>query len=148
MRWDNLRLDSTGPDDGTGPYGGTAAPPLIERNAVMRTFDTPGFRGMTFYEIHAKSIVSRVPEASKVPFRYTINPYRGCQHACSYCLGGFTPILMADGTTRPLADVRVGDGSPWRTGRGSSPAAITGSSPSAAGSMSPGPSRARTSGRS
>jgi len=109
MRWDNLRLDSTGPDDGTGPYGGTAAPPLIERNAVMRTFDTPGFRGMTFYEIHAKSIVSRVPEASKVPFRYTINPYRGCQHACSYCLGGFTPILMADGTTRPLADVRVGD---------------------------------------
>jgi DNA repair photolyase len=85
MRWDNLRLDSTGPDDGTGPHDGTDAPPLIERNAVVRTFDTPGFRGMTFYEIHAKSIVSRVPEASRVPFRYTINPYRGCQHACVYC---------------------------------------------------------------
>jgi DNA repair photolyase len=79
MRWDNLRLDSTGPDDGLD------APPLIERDAVVRTFDTPGFRGMTFYEIHAKSIVSRVPEASKVPFRYTVNPYRGCQHACRYC---------------------------------------------------------------
>jgi DNA repair photolyase len=79
MRWDNLRLDSIAPDDGLD------APPLIERGAVVRTFDTPGFRGMTFYEIHAKSIVSRVPEASKVPFRYTINPYRGCQHACSYC---------------------------------------------------------------
>jgi DNA repair photolyase len=103
MRWDNLRLDSTGPDDGLD------APPLIERDAVVRTFDTPGFRGMTFYEIHAKSIVSRVPEASKVPFRYTVNPYRGCQHACSYCADGFTPILMADGTTKPLADVRVGD---------------------------------------
>jgi DNA repair photolyase len=103
MRWDNLRLDSTGSDDRFD------APPLIERNAVVRTFDTPGFRGMTFYEIHAKSIVSRVPEASKVPFRYTINPYRGCQHACVYCVAGFTPILMADGTTRPLADVRVGD---------------------------------------
>ncbi len=75
MRWDNLRLDSTGSDDGLD------APPLIERNAVVRTFDTPGFRDMTFYEIHAKSIVSRVPEASKVPFRYTINPYRGCQHS-------------------------------------------------------------------
>jgi DNA repair photolyase len=109
MRWDNLRLDSTGPDDGTGPYNDTDAPPLIERDAVVRTFDTPGFRGMTFYEIQAKSIVSRVPEASKVPFRYTINPYRGCQHACVYCLQGFTPILMADGTTRQLADVRVGD---------------------------------------
>jgi len=79
MRWDNLRLDSTGPDDGLD------APPLIERGAVVRTFDTPGFRGMTFYEIHAKSIVSRVPEASRVPFRYTINPYRGCQHSCVYC---------------------------------------------------------------
>lgn len=109
MRWDNLRLDSTGPDDGTGPHNSTDAPPLIERNAVVRTFDTPGFRDMTFYEIHAKSIVSRVPEASKVPFRYTINPYRGCQHACSYCSPGFTPILMGDGTTRQLADVRVGD---------------------------------------
>jgi DNA repair photolyase len=40
---------------------------------------------MTFYEIQARSIVSRVPEASKVPFRWTINPYRGCQHACRYC---------------------------------------------------------------
>jgi DNA repair photolyase len=40
---------------------------------------------MTFYEVQAKSIVSRVPEASRVPFRWTINPYRGCQHACSYC---------------------------------------------------------------
>src|SRR6266567_1605794 len=79
MRWDNLRLDSTGSDDGLD------APPLIERNAVVRTFDTPGFRDMTFYEIQARSIVSRVPEASKVPFRWTINPYRGCQHSCTYC---------------------------------------------------------------
>jgi DNA repair photolyase len=103
MRWDNLRLDSTGPDDGLN------APPLIERGAVVRTFDTPGFRGMTFYEIQAKSIVSRVPEASRVPFRYTINPYRGCQHSCVYCMSGSTPILMADGSTKQLADVRVGD---------------------------------------
>jgi DNA repair photolyase len=76
MRWDSLRLDSS--DSGT-------APPLIERGAVTRTFDTPEFRGMTFYEVHAKSIVSHVPEASRMPFRWTINPYRGCSHACSYC---------------------------------------------------------------
>ena len=55
---------------------------------MVRTFDTPGFRGMTFYEVQAKSIVSKVPAASKVPFTHTINPYRGCQHACSYCLAG------------------------------------------------------------
>ena len=102
MRWDNLRLDSDG-DPGPGQV------PMFERGAVVRTFDTPGFRGMTFYEVQAKSIVSHVPESSRMPFRWTINPYRGCQHACRYCLTGFTPILMADGTTKPLADVRVGD---------------------------------------
>ncbi len=76
MRWDSLRLDSNETE---------SAPPLIERGAVVRTFDTPEFHGMTFYEVHAKSIVSRVPEASRVPFRWTINPYRGCSHSCVYC---------------------------------------------------------------
>ena len=44
-----------------------------------------------------------------MPFEWTINVYRGCSHSCSYCLGGETPILMADGRTKPLADVRIGD---------------------------------------
>jgi DNA repair photolyase len=117
MRWDNLRLDDSLPDDqDAGDVGGPspagrrdAAIPLIERGAVARTFDTPGFRGMTFYEVHAKSVVNRVPEASRMPFRWTINPYRGCQHACRYCLSGETPILMGDGRTKPIADMRVGD---------------------------------------
>jgi DNA repair photolyase len=58
---------------------------LFEHGAVTRTFDTPAFRGMTFYEIQARSIINRVPDASRVPFRWTINPYRGCSHACKYC---------------------------------------------------------------
>src|SRR6266702_7526700 len=92
MRWDSLRiddiLDGTSDADGVGavPPAGAPEQPLFARNAVTRTFDTPGFRGMTFYEIHAKSIISRVPEASKVPFRWTINPYRGCQHSCKLLL--------------------------------------------------------------
>jgi DNA repair photolyase len=126
MRWDNLRLDDLPLDDlpvddrrpadpdakhGSLPSAGRrdTALPLIERGAVARTFDTPGFRGMTFYEVQAKSVVNRVPEASRMPFRWTINPYRGCQHACTYCLQGETPILMADGRTKPLAEVRTGD---------------------------------------
>ena len=99
MRWDSLR-DS--PDGGQPPA-------LFGISAVTRTFDTPGFQGITFHEIHSKSIISKVPEASRVPFRWTINPYRGCSHACSYCVAGDTPVLMADGGQKPIRDLRAGD---------------------------------------
>jgi DNA repair photolyase len=32
-----------------------------------------------------KTALNRVPDASRVPFRWTINPYRGCTHSCHYC---------------------------------------------------------------
>jgi DNA repair photolyase len=76
VRWDNLQIV---------PEGNRPDLPLIERQAVVRTIDTPEFRGMTFYEIHAKSIINKVPGASRVPFNWTINPYRGCSHSCKYC---------------------------------------------------------------
>jgi hypothetical protein len=75
MRWDNLRVDADRTD-------GRLTLPLVELGAVERRFDTPEFRGMTFYEVRAKSIINKVPEASRVPFRWTINPYRGCSHRC------------------------------------------------------------------
>ncbi|GLW06511.1 radical SAM protein [Microtetraspora sp. NBRC 13810] len=77
MRWDNLRLTDTGR---TG-----SATPLFSRGAITRTFDMPEFRGITFHEVHARSIINRVPGAARVPFEWTINPYRGCTHACVYC---------------------------------------------------------------
>lgn len=36
-------------------------------------------------EIHAKSLINRVSGGSQVPFSWTLNPYRGCGHACRYC---------------------------------------------------------------
>jgi DNA repair photolyase len=39
---------------------------------------------MTVKEIHAKSILSK----SKV-YDYVVNPYTGCQHACTYCYARF-----------------------------------------------------------
>jgi DNA repair photolyase len=84
MRWKDLQL--TDPPD--------AAPALFERGAVARTFDTPGFRGMTFYEIHARTIINRVPETSRMAFSWTINPYRGCQHACAYCFARNTHTYL------------------------------------------------------
>ncbi|MGH2680646.1 MAG: Rv2578c family radical SAM protein [Actinomycetota bacterium] len=49
-----------------------------------KTYDTPEFRGITFIESEAKSIINRVPGGA-LPFDWTINPYRGCSHACVYC---------------------------------------------------------------
>jgi DNA repair photolyase len=43
------------------------------------------YRGLEFLHVNARRIVNKVPEASRVPFRYTINAYRGCSHACTYC---------------------------------------------------------------
>jgi DNA repair photolyase len=57
---------------------------------------------------HARSVIS-TNDSPDIPFDYSINPYRGCEHGCVYCMSGDTAILMADGTTRPLAEIRAGD---------------------------------------
>ncbi|MET7862025.1 intein-containing Rv2578c family radical SAM protein [Micromonospora taraxaci] len=108
MRWDNLTAP---PAEGDPERAAPATPPLplALPGAVARTFDTPEFAGMTFYEVQAKSILNRVPGQSRVPFEWTINPYRGCTHACVYCLAGDTPILMADGRTKPISELEPGD---------------------------------------
>ncbi|MFD5814309.1 Rv2578c family radical SAM protein [Streptomyces sp. NPDC127038] len=78
MRWENLTADpADGPARDAALFGADAV--------TTRTFDTPEFRGITFHEIRARSIVNRVPGASRMPFEWTVNPYRGCTHACVYC---------------------------------------------------------------
>jgi DNA repair photolyase len=83
--------------------------PGYRDEAVVRHFEAPDSVPTRFYEVRAKSILNRVPEASQMPFRWTINPYRGCTHACSYCVLGSTPVLMADGRHRPIEALQVGD---------------------------------------
>jgi DNA repair photolyase len=57
---------------------------------------------------HAKSVISR-HNSPDVGFSQSINPYRGCAHGCSYCCLGSTPILMGNGRTRALSELKVGD---------------------------------------
>ena len=59
--------------------------PGYRDDAVVRRFDAPEALDMRFYEVRAKSILNRVPASSQMPFRWTINPYRGCSHACNFC---------------------------------------------------------------
>ena len=74
------------------------------------------FRGLEFLHVNTKRIINEVPEASRMPFRYTINAYRGCSHACAYCAEGDTGVLLASGRTKPIGEVAVGDA--IRGGRG------------------------------
>src|SRR3712207_5686804 len=75
VRWDNLTIEQ---DEQTRLPG-------YRDGAVVRRFDAPEALETRFYEVRAKSALNRVPAASQVPFRWTINPYRGCSHACTYC---------------------------------------------------------------
>lgn len=75
MRWDNLTLSEDSAQDALFGAG----------DVITRTIDTPEFRGMTFYEVRARSVLNKVPGGSRMPFEWTVNPYRGCSHACVYC---------------------------------------------------------------
>jgi DNA repair photolyase len=65
--------------------------PLFE--VARRTFDTPEFRGIEFIEVEAKTVINHVP-GNFLPFKWTINPYRGCLHACVYCFARVTHTYM------------------------------------------------------
>jgi DNA repair photolyase len=41
--------------------------------------------GLEFLHVTAKRIINPVPAQSRMPFRHTINVYRGCSHSCVYC---------------------------------------------------------------
>ncbi|WP_285648229.1 Rv2578c family radical SAM protein [Actinomycetospora sp. NBRC 106375] len=99
MRWDEQKV-AGGPEE---------LPGMPALKGLVRSVRTPEFAGITFHEVRARSVLNRVPGASPMPFSWTVNPYRGCSHACTYCLGPDTPVLMVDGTSVRLADVRVGD---------------------------------------
>lgn len=72
MRWDEQRVENDlrlpGVGDGT----------------VVRAFDAPEAMGINFHEVRARSALNHVP-GGRFGFSWTVNPYRGCTHACVYC---------------------------------------------------------------
>src|ERR1700761_3350397 len=79
MRWagQSVTVNGTPVDDG--------ALPGLQRIGFVRSVRTPQFEGITFHEVLCKSALNKVPNAAALPFRYTVNGYRGCSHACRYC---------------------------------------------------------------
>ncbi|BBY21202.1 Rv2578c family radical SAM protein [Mycobacterium stomatepiae] len=79
MRWADQAVAVNGEpiDDG--------ALPGLQRIGLVRSVRAPQFEGITFHEVLCKSALNKIPEAAALPFRYTVNGYRGCSHACGYC---------------------------------------------------------------
>jgi DNA repair photolyase len=82
MRWDSQRVDRE---------KGRSLPGLdVER---VRTFDAPEALGINFHEVRAKSALNKVP-GDFLPFNWTVNAFRGCAHACTYCFARNTHTYL------------------------------------------------------
>ncbi|GAB3919949.1 hypothetical protein GCM10011575_35900 [Microlunatus endophyticus] len=88
MRWSAQKINQ--PADGQP----AALPGLDRLQSLVRTVRTPEFEGITFHEVLARSALNRVPVAARVPFSWTVNPYRGCSHGCVYCFARRTHTYL------------------------------------------------------
>jgi DNA repair photolyase len=84
VRWDNLTANAEE----------QRRLPGYRDEAVVRRFDAPEALQTRFYEVRARSVLNRVPGRSPMPFRWTINPYRGCSHACVFCFARATHTYL------------------------------------------------------
>ncbi len=83
MRWSGQSV--TAAKERHEPLPGLGLAEVAAIPGHLRTVRSPEFKGVVFHEVLAKSALNRVPSASSMPFSWTINPYRGCSHACVYC---------------------------------------------------------------
>ena len=85
MRWSGQELTTDEPG---------ALPGMSRLAGLVRSVSTPEFAGIRFHEVAAKSALNRVPGESAMPFHWTINPYRGCSHACTFCFARNTHTYL------------------------------------------------------
>lgn len=108
MRWSGQSIHA---DEGllsestvaaAAPAGSTSSDPAVPAlglpglalPGLVRSVRTPEFEGIVFHEVLAKSALNKVPAASQLPFEWTVNPYRGCTHACRYCFARGTHTYL------------------------------------------------------
>ncbi len=50
-------------------------------------------RGTEYFVLPVRSIINRC-DSDRVPFKFTVNPYRGCEFGCHYCYARYTHEFM------------------------------------------------------
>jgi len=90
-----------------------ANPPNPFATEARQWLGPPPAVGVEVYEERAKSILSE-NDSPDIPFRWSINPYRGCQHACAYCYARPTHEYLGFGAgtdfdTRLIAKVNAAE---------------------------------------
>jgi DNA repair photolyase len=74
-------FDDSPPSSLTGIARLAARSPVLEAKSRVR-----------YFEIETRSVLNRTRPG--MPFRWTINPYRGCEFACKYCYARYTHEFM------------------------------------------------------
>ncbi|HKN61472.1 MAG TPA: radical SAM protein [Candidatus Acidoferrales bacterium] len=87
------------------PNGASAPPPVPDRRTKPAT-ELVGIarlaasspcadakRGTEYFLLPVKSILNQC-NSERVPFRWTVNPYRGCEFGCHYCYARYTHEYM------------------------------------------------------
>ncbi len=64
----------------------------IARLAAQGEFLQPG-HDIEFFTLPVRSLLNRC-DVPRMPFSWTINPYRGCEFACKYCYARYTHEFM------------------------------------------------------
>lgn len=87
------------------PFGASAPPPVPDRSTKPAT-ELVGIarlaasspraeakRGTEYFLLPVRSILNQC-NSERVPFRWTVNPYRGCEFGCRYCYARYTHEYM------------------------------------------------------
>jgi len=88
------------------PSGGASAPPPGETRRTKPATELVGIarlaasspraeakRGAEYFLLPVRSILNEC-HSERVPFRWTVNPYRGCEFGCRYCYARYTHEYM------------------------------------------------------
>jgi DNA repair photolyase len=88
------------------PSGGASAPPPGETRSTKPATELVGIarlaasspraeakRGTDYFLLPVRSILNEC-HSERVPFRWTVNPYRGCEFGCRYCYARYTHEYM------------------------------------------------------